>query len=305
MRKEACTTAHFFLVLAAFAIGVALTACERPATDGVPRSFDRIYSAYSEKPVEVTNPELNAELRAEQYGKLRSRQIESLQNALFPIPEEKTPSKTPWKNGVSGHERPELFDVICENLDQFQTMTWALREMDAAGGVYNISWEELGITETGARIIYHFIGLETAQYMIAMIREVPRSLRKHVEPCYRGEGSWNFSNELDEFDRLVEILDAITPSEQELGISKDYLRGILILQLMIHVNELESAAEDGYIGQDDALACLTFIAEDAAKIWGIPMSLLHMSPQNVTAVRELRDTIPLGCREEVNLTLMR
>ncbi|MDP3769914.1 MAG: hypothetical protein Q8R40_03195 [bacterium] len=257
-------------------------------------------------PVEVTNPELTAELRTEAYRKkYREEKIQGLREAFIPVKKPVEISSTPWKDGVSERQRPLLFNRICVGLDQFQSMTWALREMDDANGVYNVSWEDIGIQEKGARIIYRMVGIETARYMIEMIHDIPRHVRKHIEPCYRGEGSWNFSNEFDEFENLVEILDAINPTNQELGVNKEDLRDLLIVQLMLHVEELESATQEGYINQDAALDCLTSLAENATKEWGIPMSLLAISPKNVKAVMERRNQSVRGCAEDINLTLMR
>lgn len=304
MRKEACTTARFFLVLAAFAIGVALTACERLPTGDNPITTE-IGTAYSEKAAEVTDLKPAVRMQGEQYGKLREEKIQELQNAFLPISDDKPMSETPWKDGVSGRERPNIFNMICEGLDQFQAMSWALRDMDTNGGVYNISWDELNIHEVVARLLHHELGIETARLMIGMMVEIPRNVRKHVEPCSRGEGSWNFSNELDEFENLVGILDAINPTEEKLGVSKQDLRDLIILQLMLHIDELRNAAVGGYISQDDALDCLVFMTEDAGKKWGIPLSSFGLSPEIVKIMRKRQDAVIRECREEINLTLMR
>lgn len=324
MQKGLRPTDRFLFVLAltVLVIGFALTACERSATEDIGWVADRIATAYSEKPVElphpsprlmayekpiveVTDPELTAQLQAESYGKFREEKINGLLEAFFPVEEPVEISSTPWKDGIRNQERPELFNVLCDGLNRFQSMTWAFREMDAAGGIYNISWEELRIPVEAAQLIYHDTGLTTARVMIQMILEVPRHVRKHIEPCYRGEGSWNFSNEKDEFDRLVEILDAANLTEEEIGLNKEDLRTLLILELNDHVQELENAVQEGYVGQDEALDCLTFIADQAAEEWRIPTLLLGMSPQNVKATRERREVTPRACSEEVNITLMR
>lgn len=308
MSKGLRSISRFLLVFAVLAIGFALAACNnRSASEDIGRIVDRISTPYSEKPVGVTtDPEFAQKLHAESYGKFRDEKIKGLHEAFFPVEDsEPMVSETPWKDGIRDRERPELFNVLCGGLDQFQSMTWALQEMDANGGIYNISWEELRIPKEMAQLIYHDVGLTTARLMIQMILEVPRHVRKHIEPCYRGEGSWNFSNEFDEFDRLVEILDAAHLTEEEIGLNEEDLRTLFILELKDHVQELEIAVKESYVDQDDALDCLTFIADQAAKEWDIPISLLGMSPQNVKAARERREVTPRGCYEDINLTMMR
>lgn len=314
MQKGLRPTDRFLFVLAltVLVIGFALTACERSATEDIGWVVDRVATAYSEKPVEfpAESKQTISEEHARKYGEFRDERIKGIREAFFPGQQSvetmsAASTTSPWKDGISNRERPPLFNMLCDGLDQFQSMTWAFREMDAAGGIYNISWEELRIPKEVAELIYHDTGLTTARFMIQMILEVPRHVRKHIEPCYRGEGSWNFSNEHDEFNRLVEILDAVNLTEEEIGLNKENLRTLLIFELNDHIRELEGAVNEGYVGQDEALDCLAFIAEDAAKEWGIPTSWLGMSPENVKATRERRKVSPRGCHEDINLTLMR
>lgn len=269
-----------------------------------PRENSGVSVAGSQSYFTPVHLQADAEEKRVQYEQSQRQQLiasirETFASTQVPSDEE---SHTPWRDGIRATERPAIFQMLCEDLDEFREMKRAVETMKDFP--YNIGWEELEVKQDGAMKMYKDKGLMTVHLFLKTL-DTPRATRKHITSCHQGEGSWNFADELEMFDQIAEILDAVNMSVVEVKVYPSDIRQLLIKELWLHASELEDAAFEGYISREDELDCLKFLVDNAQDKWNVPVSSLMLAPDTIKALNDRGNPSSSGCYENINLTLMR
>ena len=249
--------------------------------------------------------------RIEQRAEIRARRIGEIRTA-FGENSEPIPNATPWKDGVRGEERPQIFDEICRGFERFDDMERGFRLMSGSDDP-PITWEDVNIEQNDAGKMYWNTGITTAQLIIKIFNDVPRAERRAARPCYEGKASWNFVDERELGGRLINMLDEIHAGANDVGMTSGELRQLLIKELKLHITELREAmavavaavdVESEADSQKNVDYCLYELFMEAKTSWNITFDQLGITPREYAMIKEKTAANAASwCSEEVNLAL--
>jgi hypothetical protein len=168
---------------------------------------------------------------------------------------------------------PYPFVQACVMMTRADEMKFAVDVVK--GGL--VTWDELGLTEVQAKEKLRATARTAAQSLFKGWKQ-PRSIRTQGQPCHeRGEGQYDWTEGIRLLQDIERVLDLGSLAPTDIGSSPAELRGLLIADLKL---ELEEARQKG----SDAMGWFLMKFKDARDQYNVMPVEVGLKPEEISQI---------------------